>query len=245
MHPEILKRICKTPNNDFVARCTTPVISFGDFQKAKIGTLGINPSSAEFYSKDALYSPDKKRLVDLEILKIHSQEKLTEEKAQEVLDGCYNYFSKRPLKWFNVFEELLNLKSYSYKDGSASHIDLVQWCTIPVWNEIPKIDQEKLLISDGSFFQWQFENNDMESILLGGRQVLGQVQKIPGVTLELVDKQFYYSGARKIPYEIYKMENFKGRKLVGWSVNLQTMRSSKEEKRGVIECLKNFLRDEI
>jgi hypothetical protein len=245
VQPEILNRICKIPNSIYIAEKSTPVISFGNFEKAKIGTLGINPSSNEFFNKDKLLSQEKKRLIDLETLKLQSHEQITEDKAHEILDGCYNYFKKRPLEWFDDFEELLNEKSFSYKDGSASHIDLVQWCTKPVWGEIPSIEQEKLLESDKNFFHWQLSNNNMEVIILGGRQVLNQVAAIPDVNLELIDKYYYYSGSRKISFELYKMENFKGRKLLGWSVNLQTMRSKAEEKTGVFNVLKSFIKAEI
>ena len=245
MHPEILKRICKIPASNYIARKTTPVISFGNFERAKIGTLGINPSSNEFFNKNNLIAIDKKRLTDLESLKLQSHEQITEDKAHEVLNGCYNYFNIRPLKWFDMFEELLNVKSFSYKDGSASHIDLVQWCTVPVWRDIPQFEQEKLLRSDEDFFHWQLENNEMKAIILGGRQVLKQVEAIPEVALESVSKHYYYSKDRKISYELYRMENFKGHKLVGWSVNLQRMRASTGEKNGVLSILKRFLEDEI
>lgn len=245
MHPAILKRLSKIPTSIYVADKSTPVISFGNFEKARIGTLGINPSPKEFFNRDNLLAPDKKRLIDLESLNLQSHEQITENQAQAVLDGCYNYFNKRPLEWFDEFEELLNVKSFSYKDGSASHIDLVQWCTTPEWGKIPSIEQKKLLESDKNFFHWQLENNNMEVIILGGRQVLNQVEAIPEITLELIDTLFYFSGSRKTSFELYKMENFKGRKLLGWSVNLQIMRSSTEEKTGVLNVLKSFIGDEI
>lgn len=245
MRSEILRRICQSPTSAYVAHKSTPVISFGNFERARIGTLGINPSSNEFYSKDKLFAPDKKRLVDLESLEITSHKQITEGKAQEVLEGCYNYFNTRPLKWFDDFERLLNAKSFSYRDGSASHIDLVQWCTIPVWRDIPSFERRRLLEFDRDFFHWQIENNDMQVIILGGRQVLNEVQAIPGTKLDLVSKHHYFSKNRKVSYDIYKMDDFKGRKLVGWSVNLQTMRASIEEKTGVTSNLQRFLEAEV
>ena len=53
---------------------STPVVSFGDFTKAKVATIGINPSSAEFMGKSAsatlngLLPEGKKRLADAETL---------------------------------------------------------------------------------------------------------------------------------------------------------------------------------
>lgn len=245
MHSQIQKRICKSPPSSFVAHKTTPVVSFGNFEIAEIGTLGINPSPREFFSKSLLLDSSQKRLADLESLELRSHDQIDEFKAQEILDGCYNYFKLRPLDWFSHFSDLFNHKGYSYEDGTASHFDLVQWCTIPKWSDIPRTEQEKLLKSDEEFFHWQLENNNMRTIILGGRQVLEQVKRIPSVSLETMGKYFYMSGARKTSYELYKMRNFRGRKLIGWSVNLQVVKATPQEKATVVKVLKQFLEDEL
>jgi len=41
------------------------------------------------------------------------------------------------------------------------------------------------------------------------------------------------------------MNNFKGKKLVGWSVNLQVMKASIEEKNRVIQVIRKFLQNEL
>lgn len=245
MHSEIKKRIYKVPISSFVANKSTPVISFGNFERAKIGTLGINPSSREFFSKNSLLIPSMKRLVDLESLGIQSYDQLDEAMAQEILNGCYNYFNLRPLEWFCEFEDLLNTANFSYRNGTASHIDLVQWSTFPKWSAIPVAEQKKLLESDRGFFNWQFENNDMEMVILGGRQVLEQVKVISGISLNSVGHFFYKSGSRNTSVELLTMNNFKGKKLVGWSVNLQVMKASIEEKNRVIQVIRKFLQNEL
>lgn len=245
MRSEIKKRILEIPPSDFVASRSTPVVSFGNFEKAKVGTLGINPSSREFFEKKSLLKPSLKRLVDLDSLEIQNYNQINEVMAQEILNGCYNYFNVRPLEWFDDFENLMNAANYSYRDGTASHIDLVQWCTFPKWSSIPHKEQMKLLESDRGFFNWQFENNDMEVVVLGGRQVLEQVREIPGVTLKSVGRFHYMSGSRRTSVELCTMNNFKGKKLVGWSVNLQVMQANFEEKSRVIQAIRNFFLDEI
>ena len=86
MHPEILKRLSKIPTSIYVADKSTPVISFGNFEKAKIGTLGINPSPKEFFNRDNLLAPDKKRLIDLESLNLQSYEQITENNIDNLKD---------------------------------------------------------------------------------------------------------------------------------------------------------------
>ena len=41
------------PRDCDVVYGSTPVVSFGDFTKAKVATIGINPSSLEFMDKSA------------------------------------------------------------------------------------------------------------------------------------------------------------------------------------------------
>jgi hypothetical protein len=39
------------------------------------------------------------------------------------------------LKWFDQMEEfVLTNTGYSYFDGTACHLDLIQWATDPVWS---------------------------------------------------------------------------------------------------------------
>ena len=49
MNKHIFKRIKSPyPLSDIIVKQSTPVLSFGDFQKAEVFTLGINPSNLEF-----------------------------------------------------------------------------------------------------------------------------------------------------------------------------------------------------
>ena len=68
------------PRDCDVVYGSTPVVSFGDFTKAKVATIGINPSSAEFMDKSAsatsngLLPEGKKRLADAETLGLISDD---------------------------------------------------------------------------------------------------------------------------------------------------------------------------
>ena len=71
MNEEILKRIRSNyPGEDLVVDRSTPVLSFGDFQKAEVFTLGINPSNLEFLDeKKELLKNQLRRLQTLSSLK--------------------------------------------------------------------------------------------------------------------------------------------------------------------------------
>ena len=93
---------------------STPVVSFGDFTKSKIATIGINPSSAEFSDKsknatcNGLFPAGKKRLVDLETVGILSTDPsdddtaetyLGQEGAEQIWTGCRDYFLSPNANW--------------------------------------------------------------------------------------------------------------------------------------------------
>ncbi|NDA83046.1 MAG: hypothetical protein EBY01_08350, partial [Actinobacteria bacterium] len=57
--------------NRLILEGSTPVISFGDFTKSSIATLGINPSPLEFINRRGhILNSSEKRLVDLESLEL-------------------------------------------------------------------------------------------------------------------------------------------------------------------------------
>ena len=95
-HSREIERILeKKPIGAPIVKNSTPVISFGDPNKALAATVGINPSSKEFLDgKNEILPIEKKRLVDLDLLGKTSLNDLTVEDAEKIIDGCYNYFDK-------------------------------------------------------------------------------------------------------------------------------------------------------
>jgi hypothetical protein len=120
-----------------VAR-STPVISFGNPLRAPVATLGINPSVAEFCDGGVLMADHQRRLATLDSLGAKNCEQLTEQQVAEVIGDCLGYFSRRPyMRWFGPLDELLQGSlAVSFMDGTACHLDLVQWATDPVWGLI-------------------------------------------------------------------------------------------------------------
>ena len=84
---------------------------------------------------------EKKRLVDLETLGIENPKSLNREQAIQVIEGCYDYFDMKNhnpyMTWFKHLNDNINNHfGLDYLDGSAAHLDLVQWATDPVWGGI-------------------------------------------------------------------------------------------------------------
>lgn len=177
----IERAMAKYPAIDEIVKFSTPVVSFGDPNKARIITVGINPSSAEFQKVGRVISPladGKKRLVDTEVLQINEPKSLSREQAIKVIEGCYSYFkTKNHYDWFEHLNS--NMNAYfkaDYYDGSAAHLDLVQWATHPVWGGIKnKKTKELLLNADINFLNHQINMKDYEAIYLNGATVFEQL----------------------------------------------------------------------
>ena len=84
-----------------------PIPFFGNIKTAKIITIGANPSSKELV--------DNQWHEDMSVLQITNK--------------LISYFNNNPHKWFDVWEVALNKSGFSYKDGTAAHIDLCPWAT--------------------------------------------------------------------------------------------------------------------
>lgn len=225
---QVIKRaMAEYPNISELVKGSTPVVSFGYPAPAKVVTIGINPSSNEFQksgkSKDLLSFP-KKRLIDSEVLGIPSSQRLTREQAIAVIEGCYEYFYMREhnpyMTWFKHLNENINKHfGADYLDGSAVHLDLVQWATDPVWGNIksPAIKSE-LLAADAEFLRYQMGVKRYDIVFMNGSQVTEQLIETKIVELSLT-KEFAYktkSGKSK-KLEFYSGWTANGSLALGWS----------------------------
>jgi hypothetical protein len=177
-----------------IVEFSTPVVSFGYPKGSKVATLGINPSSNEFQIGNGNKNPlskGSKRLVDTELLGIEKPLSLTDSQARKVIQGCYSYFMNKPYEWFDDLQTyVLTPTGNSYGQGTACHLDLVQWATDPVWQDkkMPKTTRSLLLESDKEFLRFQLTNYKFDYVFLNGSTVIEQVEKLGIVELRKVDE---------------------------------------------------------
>jgi hypothetical protein len=130
----------------------------GDHTRARVATVGINPSSREFQDgRKRLLPDDAKRLADLDLLEAESSSDLPDPAVATVMKWCRNYFQHHPYtRWFDKLNALVRGAGADFYDGTACHLDLVQWATDPVWGAFPKADaavQAHLLAEDAPFLR--------------------------------------------------------------------------------------------
>ena len=234
--PEYLTRMVRRPVPVAeVVQGTTPVLSFGDPRHAEVATLGINPSGREFVENGQLLAGEQRRLATLESLGAQSALRLTDEQVRTVIEECASYFqpNRNPYRrWFDSLDKVLRAGlGVSYYDGSACHLDLVQWATNPVWGELPDGRIKKALLKEGlPHLRNHLKFGKIRLVVLNGRQVLEQVAAVGLARLE----SYRTLRVGTLSCSLYSGEG-EGVKFVGWSTNLQSSRGVTGEFKSQLE----------
>jgi len=214
---KIEPNMCITPQ-------TTPIVYFGNYNKAVSCTISLNPSDKEFINNSGklLDFQHKERLCSRKKLLKDDNVELSDDDVNVVLGYCNNYFHNNPLKlWFNQIEYVIkNLGGYSYYDSSCVHLDLVQWATTPKWNDIPVNIKEKHLRLDLPFLKYLL-NKDFETMFLNGKTVVENVKNHLNLTLDETNTQFVNCNGKRSDLSIFTGK-YKTMNIIGWNLYLQS-----------------------
>jgi hypothetical protein len=208
----------RPPAGGAVVASSTPVIAFGDVQKSEVATLGWNPSKREFLDSGGNeLEGGERRLETLKSIGVKDLGDAPVEFVRRVFEACCNYFHCRPYgRWFNKLERVLKQVDASYYDGSACHLDLVQWATDPVWGKLPEIKKTKLIDADLPFLSRQLSQEKFRLLLLNGTGIMEAYERhLDG---QLTELPLSNPGRLKI----FTGTGAQGLRVVGWNINLQS-----------------------
>lgn len=222
----VLDRICQPRPKDLsVLPHSTPVVSFGDGLNARVATLGLNPSRLEFQdNKGNMLMAGERRLADMYSLGTPGADAVHPDDAKAVYEACKTYFQRNPYRrWFDQLERIITGLGASYYDGSACHLDLVQWATDPVWGKLDCRVRNDLVELDKEFLLRQLRNETIEVLLLNGRSVINGFEGALGLMLDEVSLKELSTA----PFPSKTGRFYTGRLMgkitvVGWSINLQS-----------------------
>ena len=158
---------------------STPVVAFGDARVAKVATLGLNPSHLEFRDRGGQELVGCfRRLATHQSLGVSDLKDASVTTIAQVLDDCNAYFQRNPYEWFNQLEPILNACGVSYCNGSACHLDLVQWATKPTWGDLCPTVRSSLIDADAQFLKEQLSNENIELLLVNGKDATKQLLRV-------------------------------------------------------------------
>lgn len=157
-----------------------PILSFGDISKAKLATLGLNPSNREFLDLDGSELDGQyRRFQSLNSLQISRWSETQEEHFDLILDSCNNYFNGNPYDgWFRALDKLLIESGVSYYGlfSNACHLDLVPYATFSKWYELSSNQKQKLMDLGLDALCQILKSSDIEVLVLNGQSVVDSFQ---------------------------------------------------------------------
>ena len=222
---------------------STPVIYFGNYDKAKACTISLNPSDKEFVNDSSflLDNENSERLCSRKKLNKADNDELTDDEAETVLRYCKDYFNKNPYTWwFNPFDKFINYyKGYSYYDDSCVHLDLVQWATCEKWSKIPENTRNKHIVSDLPVLKYLL-NKNFEIMFLNGITVVSNISEYLKIKFDR-KKMTYRVNSMNKELEIYHAI-YNDIEVIGWNLNLQRSFGGNDEKRIICNAIKNILK---
>lgn len=207
-----------------------------------MATLGINPSSLEFLNRrGGLLTGENRRLVTAQYLGVSSDDPFGDAAAQAVVNDCASYFGRNPYRrWFGALDRVLQSGlGVSYWSGTASHLDLVQWATAPVWRWLDEAARRRLLEADLPFLERQLATGGWRVVVVNGRTVMNWVER---AGLVAWTEEAHLPG----PPRTHVSVGYAGGALfVGWSCNLQSQPGARALSQDLASLLADIAGDRL
>ena len=183
----MLTRLDANPFDELIS-WASPVPCFGNLQKARVATLGINPSNREFVDDEGeeLTECDR-RFHTLNSLGLDRWSQAKAGEIRQILESCAEYFFRNPYSaWFNRLNPIVGAVGCSYYDKicPACHIDLLPFATDAKWGSLAASKRRQILQENADLLVQLIQKSDLELIILNGQSVVNEFVEITGVSLE-------------------------------------------------------------
>jgi len=165
----------------------SPVPVFGDLARARVATLGLNPSNREFVGDDGVeLAGEDRRFHTLASLGLSSWDDAHSGHLDRILVSCSEYFNRNPYdRWFRRLDHVLSATGTSYYDSSspACHLDLIPYATGRKWTELTARQRSGLIGLAGDTLGLLLYRSCVRVLILNGQSVVSHFQEATGITL--------------------------------------------------------------
>jgi diadenosine tetraphosphate (Ap4A) HIT family hydrolase len=201
-----------------------PVPAFGDVASSlvKVATIGLNPSSGEFLLRGG-YRPKEKRLPVLEDFAVYSRRRLSVANLTFAAEKRARYFQNEPHEFFVKLGNLMGAcqRDWSYKSGTAVHVDLVACITTKSWGNLPPVVAEAICGNCSIHLKRTLQKLPRDAALLcDGKSACQAIAAIGGCDWATLCEFTAADGARK-PLRVVTgiaREEAGGRVFFGWNI---------------------------
>ena len=212
----------RAPDGVRIVEGSTPVVSFGDVREARIATLAINPSFNEFPKDGRERDGKEQRLETLLSLRCECLSTAPNVAIRRAFESCNSYFTRNPYGYFRRLETILQRVAASFSDGSACHLDLVQWATKPRWRDLAPWEKNALLRADTPFLRSQLRSKSLCDLLINGSGVREQYERF--FSTKFTDASVPASSDLQVSkgprITFFQGRTEFGQRVFGWNINL-------------------------
>lgn len=180
----LLRQMVELDNNALsIIDWSSPIPVFGDVDKSKVATVGLNPSDREFLdSKGNELNGIDRRFHTLESLNICSWRNARKPHIEKIVESYSNYFYKNPYStWFSVLDNLINKASVSYYGGQeylACHLDIVPFATSKKWSDLSGQTKASLIKVSSYLLPALLKDSSVEVLVLNGQGVVDTFEQL-------------------------------------------------------------------
>lgn len=165
-----------------------PVPSFGDLSKAKIATLGLNPSNREFVdSKGTELDGGLRRFHTLRSLGLRRWTNAKAKHLRLINEACTRYFAHNPYDlWFKSLDDIISGTKASFyaMSAPACHLDLIPYATSCKWTDLSTRQRSALLDVAADTLGLLLRDSPVRLLILNGQTVVGNLERITGTSFE-------------------------------------------------------------
>ena len=164
-----------------------PVPTFGDVERARVATMGINPSNREFVDQlGAELDGGARRFQTLNSLNLESWADADSSHLRQIIQSCQLYFLRNPYnRWFNILDGLLSgiHSSFYTQPSNACHLDLVPYTTARKWMELSSTQKADLLDVSRDTLAVLLRDSPVRTLILNGKTVVTRFEKLAEINL--------------------------------------------------------------
>jgi len=111
-----------------------------------------------------------------------------------------------------------------------------------VFSGLEKEQQQRLLLGESDFLRWQIAKSNIELVVFNSAQAFQKLNELEEFDIFEAGEIEYTSGGAKRTSNLYQGMAPGGKRIVGWSLNLQAMQATVEEKERVYREIELWLR---
>ncbi len=165
-----------------------PVPSFGDLSKARIATLGLNPSNREFVDPMGTeLDGGSRRFHTLKSLGLKRWGNAEPKHLRMIDNACRGYFARNPYDlWFKSLDNIISGTKASFyaRSAPACHLDLIPYATSCKWTDLSSGQRSTLLNVAGDTLGLLLRDSPVRLLVLNGQTVVRTLERISGTSFE-------------------------------------------------------------